>query len=94
MSLDTVAKEDVEFRRTLPKNMYDFLGAIHFENDTPDRENFTETMSALLQKMMEGLTMDDAADSHFKQFTNRRQPPVLLSRQLAKGKNYPLEKIT
>ena len=51
-------------------------------------------MSGLLQKMMEGLTMDDAADAHFKQFLKRRQPPVLTDQQLRKGKNFDLDKVT
>lgn len=59
--------------------MFDNFGALHAELEGPEREKLTETMTSLLEKMMAGLCMDDAADEHCKQFLNRRQPPVVFA---------------
>ncbi|XP_075720538.1 ribosomal oxygenase 1 [Rhinoderma darwinii] len=78
-ALQIAAEDDVEFRKGLPLDYLDYMGAQNADLLDPRRENFIEKVQVLMRKLAEYAPVDAAVDQKAKAFLHDCLPPVLTS---------------
>ncbi|MES1910005.1 MAG: hypothetical protein MHM6MM_002673 [Cercozoa sp. M6MM] len=63
-ALQEAAKLDIDFRRTLPRHVFDFMGSVHEQRIDGRRELFHEQLSERLTSLANHFPADAAVDQH------------------------------
>ncbi|XP_074088194.1 ribosomal oxygenase 1 [Macrotis lagotis] len=82
-ALQAAMEEDVEFRRGLPRDYLDYMGAQHSESGDPRRSPFLEKVRSLLARLARYAPVDAVADQRAKGFLHDCLPPVLSAKERA-----------
>ncbi|XP_066974293.1 ribosomal oxygenase 1 [Macrobrachium rosenbergii] len=69
--------EDVEFRRGLPRQYLDYMGIVHMERDSEEREVFKKKVCDLVMRMMDNAPFDACVDQRGSSFIHDCLPPFL-----------------
>lgn len=76
-ALQISIEENIELRRGLPFDIYDNFGLVHSDMRTLRREEITELIKNLFEKIKDHLPIDDAVDQMMKNYQHDVLPPVL-----------------
>lgn len=76
-ALHIAIEENIELRRGLPFDIYDNFGLVHSDMRSLRREEITELIKTLFEKIKEHLPIDDAVDQMMKNYQHDVLPPVL-----------------
>lgn len=76
-ALQIAIEENIELRRGLPFDIYDNFGLVHSDMRTLRREEITELIKTLFEKIKAHLPIDDAVDQMMKNYQHDVLPPVL-----------------
>lgn len=84
-ALDVAMEEDVEFRRSLPRNYLSFMGLAFEDEEANDskREEFLGKLKGLFNKMWKHAPFDAAADQMAKNYLESSLPPCLTKAEKA-----------
>lgn len=80
-ALQLAGDECIELRRSLPLDMSQYMGLIHEEEESAQRNHFTTTAQQMLQQVTRHMPLDAAADRMSVQFVQQRLPPYGLHRR-------------
>ncbi|XP_006884761.1 PREDICTED: bifunctional lysine-specific demethylase and histidyl-hydroxylase NO66 [Elephantulus edwardii] len=83
LALQAAMEENVEFRRGLPRDFMDYMGAQHSDSKDPRRTAFMEKVRVLVARLGHYAPVDAAADQRAKDFIHDSLPPVLTDRERA-----------
>lgn len=87
-ALATAIQSDVEFRKGVPLDMFQHLGAVHAysgEPDSADRKKMISRARSLFSRMADFLGVDEAADELQKKFQHDALPPQLSEMELQRS---------
>lgn len=76
-ALQIAFEENIDLRRGLPFDIYDNFGLVHSDMRTLRREEITELIKSLFEKIKNHLPIDDAVDQMMKNYQHDVLPPVL-----------------
>ncbi|XP_075059814.1 ribosomal oxygenase 1 [Mixophyes fleayi] len=76
-ALQIAAEEDIEFRKGLPLDYFDYMGVQNADLLDPRRSPFIEKVHTLMKKLAEYAPVDAAVDQMAKAFLHDCLPPVL-----------------
>lgn len=76
-ALQMAIEENIELRRGLPFDIYDNFGLVHSDMRTLRREEITELIKTLFDKIKDHLPIDEAVDQMMKNYQHDVLPPVL-----------------
>lgn len=83
LAVQAAMEENVEFRRGLPRDFMDYMGAQHSESKDPRRTAFMEKVRVLVARLGHFAPVDAVADQRAKDFIHDSLPPVLTQRERA-----------
>ncbi|XP_069344752.1 ribosomal oxygenase 1 isoform X2 [Eulemur rufifrons] len=83
LALQAAMEENVEFRRGLPRDFMDYMGAQHSDSKDPRRTAFMEKVRVLVARLGHFAPVDAVADQRAKDFIHDSLPPVLTDRERA-----------
>ncbi|KAB0405581.1 hypothetical protein E2I00_007471, partial [Balaenoptera physalus] len=83
LAVQAAMEENVEFRRGLPRDFMDYMGAQHSESKDPRRTAFMEKVRVLVARLGHFAPVDAVADQRAKDFIHDSLPPVLTDRERA-----------
>ncbi|XP_040831606.1 ribosomal oxygenase 1 [Ochotona curzoniae] len=83
LAVQAAMEENVEFRRGLPRDFMDYMGAQHSDSKDPRRAAFMEKVRVLLSRLGHFAPVDAVADQRAKDFIHDSLPPVLTDRERA-----------
>lgn len=84
-ALAEAIRNNVEFRRGVPLDMGQHLGAVHAytgEKDSAERKKMLSQVKSLFSRLGDYLPVDDAADQLQKKFQHDALPPLLTGKEL------------
>ncbi|XP_038621431.1 ribosomal oxygenase 1 [Tachyglossus aculeatus] len=84
-ALEAALEEDAEFRRGLPRDYLDYMGALHADTADPRRDAFLARLRELLGRLARHAPVDAAADQRAKAFLHDCLPPVPSAAERARG---------
>lgn len=87
-ALSNAISSDVEFRRGVPLNFSQHLGAVHAysgEEASADRKKMMSKVRSLYAKLGEFLAVDEAADELVKKFQHDAMPPQMSDMELQRS---------
>lgn len=70
-------EEDTEFRKGMPMDVLNHLGAVHSESAAPERAVIMNKLKKLFSKLFEYAPVDAAADQLAKDHIHSALPPCL-----------------
>lgn len=76
-ALQIAIAENIELRTGLPFDIYDNFGLVHSDLRTVRREEITELIKTLFEKIKDHLPIDDAVDQMMKNYQHDVLPPIL-----------------
>jgi len=76
-ALAVASQEDVEFRKGLPRNYLQCMGAVHSEDESKDRTNFMSKVKGLMGKLFDHAPVDAAVDQMGRRLMYDVLPPAL-----------------
>lgn len=76
-ALHFAAEEEISLRRGLPFDLFDHFGLVNSDLVLPRRQDITNWIMCLFDKIKEYLPIDDAVDQMSKAFQHAALPPVL-----------------
>ena len=82
-TLDTISRQDIEFRKGLPINYHSLFGCAIPETETnkQSRESFRTTLKSLMHKLVDAINLEDIVDQMGSDFIALRTPPVARKRK-------------
>ncbi|XP_076407153.1 ribosomal oxygenase 1 [Peromyscus maniculatus bairdii] len=83
LAVQAAVEENVEFRRGLPRDFMDYMGAQHSDSKDPRRTAFMEKVRVLVARLGHFAPVDAVADQRAKDFIHDSLPPVLTDRERA-----------
>ncbi|XP_049626237.1 ribosomal oxygenase 1 [Suncus etruscus] len=83
LAVQAAVDEDVEFRRGLPRDFMDYMGAQHADSKDPRRAAFAEKVRVLVARLAHFAPLDAVADQRARDFIHDSLPPVLTDRERA-----------
>ncbi|XP_059547052.1 ribosomal oxygenase 1 [Myotis daubentonii] len=83
LAVQAAMEENVEFRRGLPRDFMDYMGAQHSDSKDPRRTAFMEKVRVLVARLGHFAPVDAVADQRAKDFIHDSLPPVLTDREKA-----------
>ncbi|EHB15454.1 Nucleolar protein 66 [Heterocephalus glaber] len=83
LAVQAAMEENVEFRRGLPRDFLDYMGAQHSDSKDPRRTAFMEKVRVLVARLGHFAPVDAVADQRAKDFIHDSLPPVLTDRERA-----------
>lgn len=83
LAVQAAIEENVEFRRGLPRDFMDYMGAQHSDSKDPRRTAFMEKVRVLVARLGHFAPVDAVADQRAKDFIHDSLPPVLTDRERA-----------
>ncbi|XP_055448919.1 ribosomal oxygenase 1 [Psammomys obesus] len=83
LAVQAAVEENVEFRRGLPRDFMDYMGAQHSDSKDPRRMAFMEKVRVLVARLGHFAPVDAVADQRAKDFIHDSLPPVLTERERA-----------
>ncbi|XP_012782145.2 ribosomal oxygenase 1 [Ochotona princeps] len=83
LAVQAAMEENVEFRRGLPRDFMDYMGAQHSDSKDPRRAAFMEKVRVLVSRLGHFAPVDAVADQRAKDFIHDSLPPVLTDRERA-----------
>lgn len=83
LAVQAAMEENVEFRRGLPRDFMDYMGAQHSDSKDPRRTAFMEKVRVLVARLGHFAPVDAVADQRAKDFIHDSLPPVLSDRERA-----------
>ncbi|KAL6043240.1 hypothetical protein STEG23_022760 [Scotinomys teguina] len=83
LAVQSAIEENVEFRRGLPRDFMDYMGAQHSDSKDPRRTAFMEKVRVLVARLGHFAPVDAVADQRAKDFIHDSLPPVLTDRERA-----------
>lgn len=83
LAVQAAIEENVEFRRGLPRDFMDYMGAQHSDSKDPRRTAFMEKVRVLVARLGHFAPVDAVADQRAKDFIHDSLPPVLTDREKA-----------
>ncbi|XP_055293368.1 ribosomal oxygenase 1 [Moschus berezovskii] len=83
LAVQAAMEESVEFRRGLPRDFMDYMGAQHSDSRDPRRTVFMEKVRVLVARLGHFAPVDAVADQRAKDFIHDSLPPVLTERERA-----------
>ncbi|XP_045143916.1 ribosomal oxygenase 1 [Echinops telfairi] len=83
LAMQAAMEENVEFRRGLPRDFMDYMGAQHSDSKDPRRTAFMEKVRVLVARLGHFAPVDAVADQRAKDFIHDSLPPVLTERERA-----------
>lgn len=83
LAVQAAIEENVEFRRGLPRDFMDYMGAQHSDSKDPRRTAFMEKVRVLVARLGHFAPVDAVADQRAKDFIHDSLPPVLTEREKA-----------
>ncbi|GBL85882.1 Ribosomal oxygenase 1 [Araneus ventricosus] len=78
-ALNEAVEYDIEFRKSIPTDYLDYMGQVHSDTDSKERQDFQKKAFSLIEKAYEYVSLDYAADAHGIVFIHRAVPPFLTS---------------
>ncbi|CAN7999670.1 unnamed protein product [Ixodes hexagonus] len=76
-ALQLALEEDVEFRRSLPRDYRNVAGVANADSESPRREAFLAKARSLFDRLWDFLPVDAAADQMVKAHLHEALPPVI-----------------
>lgn len=76
-ALQVATEEDLEFRRTMPRDYLRTMGIMYSDSRSAARDKFLEMASKLFDKLVDCAPIDAAVDQMAKNFIHDSLPPVL-----------------
>ncbi|KAM4853977.1 ribosomal oxygenase 1 [Thomomys bottae] len=83
LAIQAAMEENLEFRRGLPRDFMDYMGAQHSDSKDPRRTAFMEKVRVLVARLGHFAPVDAVADQRAKDFIHDSLPPVLTDRERA-----------
>ncbi|KAM6202009.1 ribosomal oxygenase 1 [Rhynchocyon petersi] len=83
LAIQAAMEENVEFRRGLPRDFMDYMGAQHSDSKDPRRTAFMEKVRVLVARLGHFAPVDAVADQRAKDFIHDSLPPVLTDKERA-----------
>lgn len=83
LAVQAAMEENVEFRRGLPPDFMDYMGAQHSDSKDPRRTAFIEEVQVLVAHLVPFAPVDAVADQGAKDFIHDSLPAVLTDRERA-----------
>ncbi|XP_038191965.1 ribosomal oxygenase 1 [Arvicola amphibius] len=83
LAVQAAIEENVEFRRGLPRDFMDYMGAQYSDSKDPRRTAFMEKVRVLVARLGHFAPVDAVADQRAKDFIHDSLPPVLTDRERA-----------
>ncbi|XP_040598714.1 ribosomal oxygenase 1 [Mesocricetus auratus] len=83
LAVQAAIEENVEFRRGLPRDFMDYMGAQHSDSKDPRRTAFMEKVRVLVARLGHFAPVDAVADQRAKDFIHDSLPPVMTTRETA-----------
>uniref|UniRef100_A0A8C2QFD2 Bifunctional lysine-specific demethylase and histidyl-hydroxylase n=2 Tax=Cricetulus griseus TaxID=10029 RepID=A0A8C2QFD2_CRIGR len=83
LAVQAAIEENVEFRRGLPRDFMDYMGAQHSDSKDPRRTAFMEKVRVLVAHLRHFAPVDAVADQRAKDFIHDSLPPVLTTTEEA-----------
>ncbi|XP_076464273.1 ribosomal oxygenase 1-like isoform X2 [Babylonia areolata] len=76
-ALATAIEENVEFRSGLPRDYLNYMGIVHQDKESSEREQFQKKIEGLVKSLVNYLPLDAACDQMGKTAIHDALPPVL-----------------
>ncbi|KAL8610962.1 hypothetical protein ACOMHN_042578 [Nucella lapillus] len=76
-ALAMAIEENVEFRRGLPRDYLNYLGIVHQDKESSERQQFQKKVEGLVKSLVDYLPLDAACDQMGKRAIHDALPPVL-----------------
>lgn len=76
-ALANAIEENEEFRRGLPLDAFNHLGAVYSDVESPERDALLRKVKKLFSKLLEYAPVDAAADQMVKEYIHEALPPYL-----------------
>ncbi|KAK7104186.1 ribosomal oxygenase 1-like [Littorina saxatilis] len=76
-ALAMAIEENIEFRRGLPHDFLSYMGIVHQDKESTEREQFQSKVESLVKSLVDHLPLDAACDQMGKQAIHDALPPVL-----------------
>lgn len=77
--------EDVEFRKSLPRDYLSYMGIVHSEMHLDGRQNFMSHVDKLMRRLIAHAPVDAACDQMGKKFMHDTLPPVISKEEKARS---------
>jgi len=78
-ALENAMQNDVEFRKGIPLNFFDYNGVQNSDQDESKRQAFKDKMREMVGRLAGHVNVDEAADSRYLAHLHDFLPPVLTS---------------
>lgn len=76
-ALEIAMEEEVDLRRSLPRDYLSYMGVAFSDQTCPNRQNFLRTIEQLMVKLLSYAPVDAACDQMAKRFLEDSLPPPL-----------------
>ncbi|KAF8777857.1 Ribosomal oxygenase 1 like protein [Argiope bruennichi] len=84
-AVQTAMTNDVEFRKSLPKDYTNYMGYPYCGTVSRQRRDFKKKAESLIREAMNYLSLDDAADAQAIDFVHGALPPVFTEQEKARS---------
>ncbi|GIY48994.1 ribosomal oxygenase 1 [Caerostris extrusa] len=74
-AVEQATENDVEFRKTVPKDIFDYAGSLSVSANSPEREEFLKKTSSLMHKALDYFSVEHIVDSAALNFMHKSLPP-------------------
>uniref|UniRef100_A0A6A7G457 Bifunctional lysine-specific demethylase and histidyl-hydroxylase n=2 Tax=Hirondellea gigas TaxID=1518452 RepID=A0A6A7G457_9CRUS len=85
VALQSAIEDDVSFRRSLPRNCIEYMGALHSDREDSRRDDFEKNLVELVLKMVRSFPIDSAVDQIAKESMKYQVPPFLLESDVSRS---------
>ncbi|GIY41994.1 ribosomal oxygenase 1 [Caerostris darwini] len=82
-AVEQATENDVEFRKTVPKDIFDYAGSLSVSANSPERQEFLEKTSSLMHKALDYFSVEHIVDSAALNFMHKSLPPVFTQMEKA-----------
>ncbi|GBM89353.1 Ribosomal oxygenase 1 [Araneus ventricosus] len=82
-AIEDATENDIEFRKSIPKDYLNYMGRIYSDTDSKERRDFQKTASSLIEKTLQYVSVDYAADAHGISFIHGSMPPDFSEKEKA-----------
>lgn len=78
-------EEDIEFRKSLPRDYLSYMGVVHSETHSEGRQNFISHVDKLMRRLIAHVPVDAACDQMGKKFMHDTLPPVITKEEKSRS---------
>lgn len=82
-TLQLAIEEDVEYRRSLPRDYLSYMGVVNSDKNSAERDNFLLKVKQLTEGLSRFLCTDAAVDQMAKDFVHSALPPIITEEEKA-----------